>query len=233
MGISISPKVKGLFDSRNRVEAPIGLLILMISLWVTSSALSQDYQPIEPMESRYSKAIRAEYAKCREKQDVTTQFFCMCKLLEEQCSAPRRLEHGDWNTVEFWPSDNPNEREVQFILFAEIDFMEGFSPINKGLVMTCIAGISEINIFVGENVDPSTDPVLYVGDDFVKVSFDVENKMLAFDDPATISTAFERRADVSITYTDLEDVERVLNFETYGFENVSKGWEKLCQKPSS
>lgn len=233
MRIDILPKAKKLVDNRDKVLALIGLLVLALSLWIAASAQSQDLQTEDPMESRYSQAIRAEYAKCRGMQDATTQFFCTCKLMEEQCESPRGLGHGDWNTVEFWPSNDPAEREVQFVLFSEFDFMGDFAPINKGLIMTCMAGISEINIFVGDNVDPHLDPVFYLGDELAKASYDTENKMFTFDDPSSIYAALIRGEDVSITYNDLEDEERVLDFETYGFDNASKGWEKLCREKAS
>jgi len=227
------PNIKSLADKVHSTKALISVSLMTLLLGFGASAQEQTYHQEDPMESRYSKTIRAEYTKCREKKDPTTQFFCTCKLLEEQCAAPRRLEHGNWNTVEFWPSNDPSEREVQFILFPDFDFLGDFAPINKGIIMTCMGGVSEVNIFVGDNVDSNVEPEFYIGETAAKARFIKEDKLFTFDEPEAVYAAFEKGEDVMISYTDLEDIERVLEFDTYGFDHVSKGWEKLCKEKSS
>ncbi|MEP3655645.1 MAG: hypothetical protein ABJO36_12180 [Litorimonas sp.] len=228
-----SPKIVKLANNRSKVGALVGLLLLILAIWITASAQAQISSAEKPMESKYSKSIRLEFAKCREKKDLVSQYLCNCEVLAKQCEAPRSLEHGDWNTVEFWPSNNPSEREVQFILFAELDLFGDFAPLNKGIVMTCMAGISEINVFVGNNVNPDVDSTFFLGEKSASVAFDLEDNIFTFEEPSVVYDAFQRGEDVSITYTDTEENERVLEFETYGFDTVSKGWEELCRKASS
>jgi len=218
-----------------RFWSALSVIALGLSWGVASFAGPQSYEQPDPMEDKYSKAIRAEYAKCRKEQNPMSQFFCTCRVLEKQCEVPRRLEHGEWYTVEFWPSDDEAEREVQFILMMDYDILGDFTPIDKGIVLTCMAGVSDINVFVGEHVNPDVPPVVTIEDNTFKGSFAQEGGayILGFENNAKVYGAIGQSKEMLVTYTDMEENERKLEFDTFGFDNVSKGWEKLCTSPLS
>lgn len=214
-----------------------GLTFLALGLYCSVAALAgpQDIHSPDPMQDKYSQRIRADYAKCRKETNPMSQFFCTCRVLEKQCKVPRRLEHGDWYTVEFWPSDDESQREVQFILLMDYDIFGDFAPIDQGIVLTCLSGASDINIFIGEAVNPDIKPVVAIQKDRFEASFVQEGGayILEFENDAKVYSALGQNKDILISYTDMEENKRNLEFETFGFENVSKGWEKLCTSPSS
>lgn len=218
-----------------RFWSGISVIALGLSWGIASFAGPQSDLTPDPMEDKYSKTIRAEYAKCREEKNPMSQYFCTCRVLEKQCEVPRRLEHGNWYTVEFWPSNDEAEREVQFILMMEYDVLGDFTPIDKGIVLTCMTGLSDINIFVGEHVNPDVKPHVTIGTDTFKGSFVQEGEayILGFENNAKLYGAIGKGSEMLVTYTDMEETERKLEFDTYGFDNVSKGWEKLCTSPTS
>lgn len=221
--------------SKSRRLCGVAGLVLSLTFSSACSASPQDEHSENPMQDKYSQLIRAEYAKCREEKNPMSQFFCSCRLLEQQCEAPRRPEHGDWNTVEFWPSNDESQREVQFILFMDYDILGDFSPMNKGVVLTCMAGISELTVFVGDNVNPDVRPFVTIHETEVQASFVNEEGayMLEFGNTPKVYSALETGEEMLISYTDMEDIPRSLEFNTYGFASVSKGWETLCTgKPS-
>jgi len=233
MKINFVQKVRLFAYSQTHIWSFLGIFIILLCLWIVSFANAQEQYPEDPMESETSQLVRAKFAVCREEKDLALRYLCTCKVLEEQCISPRKLTDGDWKTVEFWPSENPAEREVQFILFADIDALGEFAPINKGLVVTCMAGIAEINIFVGEDVDESDNPVVYLGDKASETSFDREDNLFTFTNVAEIYGAILMGDTLRLTYSDNEKIERELYFDTFGFDNVSKGWGKLCKETSS
>lgn len=218
-----------------RFWSALSVIALGLTWGIASFAGSQDYLSPDPMEDKYSKAVRAEFARCRIEKSPVSQFLCSCRVLEKQCEAPRRLEHGDWYTVEFWPSDDEDEREVQFILLMNYDILGDFAPINKGIVLTCMQGISEINVFVGEDVNPDVSPVITIGKTKFEGSYVKQGSayILAFADDAKVYSALDDGKEMLIAYIDMEENERELEFDTFGFDNVSKGWESLCTNPSS
>lgn len=218
-----------------RFWSALSLIALGLSWGITSLAGPQGHISPDPMEDKHSKAVRAEYAKCRKEKNPMSQFFCSCRVLEKQCEAPRRLEHGDWYTVEFWPSDDEAEREVQFILMMDYDILGDFTPIDKGIVLTCMRGVSDINVFAGEHVNPDVEPVVTIGEVTFKGAFAEEGGayILGFADNAKVYAALDKGKEMLISYSDMEEKTRNLEFDTFGFDNVSKGWEKLCTSPSS
>jgi len=218
-----------------RFWSGLSVIALGLSWGIASFATLKNDTNSDPMEDKYSKAIRAEYAKCRTENNPMAQFFCTCRILEKQCDAPRRLEHGDWNTVEYWPSDDKLEREVQFILFADYDILGDFAPINKGIVVTCFAGFSDFNVFIGENVNPDKIPDVMIDSQLHQASFENQDGswILGFKKSDQAYRALRDSKEMSIIFTDMENDEKTLEFDTFGFDNVSKGWEKLCMDPSS
>jgi len=218
-----------------RFWSAFSTIALGLSLGIASLAGPQGYEPPDPMEDKYSKTIRAEFAKCRKENNPMSQFFCSCRVLEKQCEVPRRLEHGDWYTVEFWPSDDVAEREVQFILMMDYDILGDFTPIDKGIVLTCMRGVSDIHVFVGEHVNPDVEPVVLIADEEFKGKFVQEGGayILEFKNTAKVFSAIGKDTEMLVTYSDMEETERRLEFDTFGFDNVSKGWEKLCSSPTS
>lgn len=218
-----------------RFWSALSVVAFGLSWGITSLAGPQGQASKDPMEDKYSKTIRAEFAQCRRENNPMSQFFCTCRVLNKQCEAPRRLEHGDWYTVEFWPSDDETEREVQFILMMDYDILGDFAPIDKGIVLTCMAGVSEINVFVGEHVNPDVKPVVTIEEKTYSGTFVPEGGayILAFDDNAKVYAALDKGKEMLVSYKDMEEKVRRLEFDTFGFDNVSKGWEKLCTSPSS
>lgn len=213
----------------------LSLLALGLSCSIAALAGPQDTRYPDPMQDKYSQKIRADYAKCRKEKNPMSQFFCTCRVLEKQCEVPRRLEHGDWYTVEFWPSDDEAEREVQFILLMDYDIIGDFAPMDQGIVLTCMSGVSEINIFVGETVNPDVPPLVTTEEERFDASFVKEGGayILELKDDAKLYGALSKNKDILVSYTDMEDNKQNLEFETFGFETVSKGWEKLCTSPST
>jgi len=220
---------------RQRYLGAISLITFGLTMAIAGFAGTQERQTLDPMEDKYSLEIRNEYAQCRKEKNPMAQYFCTCRVLEKQCEAPRRIDHGDWNTVEFWPSDDARDREVQFILFMAYDILGDFSPINKGVVMTCMAGVSEVNVFVGENVDPDITPTVTINDVGYTAAFENEDGsyILGFEETSKIYRALGSGKEMLITYTDMEETERNLTFDTFGFDNVSQGWETLCTSPKT
>jgi len=124
-------------------------VLVFILMFFNAVAVSAKTNATDPMQDKYSQEVRDAFARCREEKNPMTQSFCNCRVLEQQCETPRRLEHGDWHTVEYWPSDVEAEREVQFVLFMDYDILGEFAPIDTGLVMICMRGQSEVNVFIG------------------------------------------------------------------------------------
>ena len=213
----------------------LSVIALALSWGIASLAGPQGHVSPDPMEDKYSKAIRAEFAECRKEKNPMSQYFCTCRVLEKQCEVPRRLEHGDWYTVEFWPTDDEAEREVQFVLMMDYDILGDFAPIDKGIVLTCMRGVSDINVFLGEHVNPDVEPTIIVGETKFKGTFVEEGGayILGVTDNVKIFAALDKGKEMLISYSDMEENERNLEFDTFGFDNVSKGWEKLCISPSS
>jgi len=200
-----------------------------------TQAQAQDRYPADPMQSKYSQEIRKAFAECRAENSPLSQYFCTCRVIEKQCEGPHRLEHGNWNTVEFWPSDNESEREVQFILFLDYEAMDDFAPLESGLVTTCVQGNSEVNLFIGNDVDTEVAPTIWMDhkiissemandDGSLVISFPDENKMFEM-----LRTGRVLRAE----YQDIEGVEKQAEFDLFGFDEVSRGWDKLCTTPDS
>jgi len=214
----------------------ISLVLILAALAVNVAAYaSPPGSNGDPMQDEQSREIRDDFAKCREVDNPMSQFFCNCRVLEKQCEAPRHTEHGQWNTVEYWPTENEADREVQFILFMNYDILGGFSPVDTGLVLTCLGGNSDFNIFVGEDVDPDSKPRVEIGDDIFDAGFEhVEGDwIVGFEDNPQIFKALSESDEMGVTYRDLEDNERSLEFATAGFNAVTKGWEPVCERPSS
>lgn len=209
-------------------------IILIFALTVIAIADPQTPNS-DPMEDKYSQKVREEYAKCRKEKNPMSQFFCTCRVLDKQCEAPRRLEHGYWNTVEYWPSDDEAEREVQFVLLADYDILGDFSPVNKGIVVTCIAGVSNFNIFVGGNVDPDKSPLVMIDTEMHEASFENEDGswILDFEKSEKAFKALRSSKEMAVNFIDMDNDDKSLEFDTFGFDNVSKGWEKLCMSVSS
>ncbi len=209
--------------------------VLAISWGVVSLAGSQNLEQPDPMHDQYSQAVRAEYAQCRKEKSPLSQYFCTCRVLEKQCEAPRRLEHGDWYTVEFWPSNDEDEREVQFILMMDYDILGDFAPFDNGIVLTCMAGGSDLNVFMGRDVDPDVEPVVTIGETDFNGSFIREDDayILEFENNDKVFSVMTGGTKMTISYRDIEEKEREIEFDTFGFDNVSRGWEKLCSSPTS
>ena len=104
----------------------------IICILVPNLALAQAKSSNGPMEDEYSQTIRAEYAKCRDLNNSLSRFLCSCRVAAMQCDSPRRLEHGDWSTIEYWPSTEESEREVQFILLMKYDLLGDFDSRKRG-----------------------------------------------------------------------------------------------------
>lgn len=189
-----------------------------------------DPAPADPMHGDYSESVRKEYAKCRQGENMTSAFFCACELLEAQCTGPRRPEHKGWNTVEFWPSDNEAEREVHFMLFVDYDFLGEFAPLNTAIVFTCMAGTSDLNVFLGQNVEQNIKPIVTTDHAEYQASFEDDDgdAILRFDDMPEAQAALMRGGAMSVSYMDTEENERNLEFNTSGFSHVTQGWESLC-----
>jgi len=213
------------------------LLISLVSLLIATALLAVTAygQGADPMQDKYSKEIRAEYSKCRDLISPISQFFCACRVLEKQCEGPRKLDHGNWNIVEFWPSDEEAEREVQFVLFLEYNLLGSFDVLGSGAVMTCIRGHSEFTVFLGYEVDPTVPAQVRIGDVSYHGVFDQEggDVILTFEDTAKIYKALEESDVMIVTYTDLEKGRQTTEFDIFGFKAVTQGWEKLCTSPTS
>jgi|GEM_PF-6945938 len=214
----------------------IGLAITVAALIINFPAYTAPpASDLDPMQDKTSLEVRDAFAKCREVENPMSQFFCNCRILEKQCEAPRRAEHGQWNTVEYWPTNNEADREVQFILFMNDDLLSALSPVDTGLVMTCLGGISDLNVFVGQDVDPDTKPLAMIGEETFKGAFKEDNGdwILGFEDNDKIYRALSKGRTMDLTYRNMENAERSLEFTITGFGNVTKGWEPLCVRPSS
>lgn len=196
----------------------------------SSLAQSSSRKTADPTQDKYSQAVREAFSKCRAETSPMTQFFCTCRVLESQCEAPRRLEHGDWNTVEYWPSNNEADREVQFVLFVDYDILGEFAPLDTGLVLTCMGGVFDFNVFLGDNVYFETAPIAMIGNVKIDSEYDVEtgSLMLKFKSGRDGFDVISNNDNLYISYIDLEDKEHSFEFDVYGFDEVSKGWETLC-----
>jgi len=74
-----------------------------------------------------------------------------------------------------------------------------------------------------------------IGDQVFEASFTNESGdwILEFEDSEKIYKALRVSEDMDVTYQDMENKERSLEFSTAGFDAVTKGWEPLCVTPSS
>ena len=218
--------------SKYRRLAKVARLTFLVALMAGAQSCSQEAQRnnIDPMEDSYSQAVRDEYTKCREESSPFTQFFCACRVLEEQCDAPRRLEHGNWKTVEFWPSKDEAEREVHFVMSIGSDLFGDFDNSTTGLVMTCLKGTSELTAYIEEGIDQNVPPVARFGEELFAAYYKDEggDLIVNFEDPKAVFERLNYIPVVSISYSDSGGAEHTVEFETYGFDVVTQGWESLC-----
>lgn len=221
-----------LISTRRLTLALIFILLVNLVFAIIANSQKED----NPMESAYSIEIRKEYEKCRELDSPVAQYLCSCRILEQQCEAPRKDIHGNWNTVEYWPSNDPAEREVQFILFMSYDSLGDFRPNGYGVVYTCMGGESELNVFLGNDVDETVSPLIFIGDEEIEgfIFEDQENYMVEFSDTKKIFNTLANSKEISVTFEDFEGNENFLEFDSAGFVNAAKGWERVCEshKPS-
>jgi len=210
-------------------------VLVLILMFFNAVAVSAKTNATDPMQDKYSQEVRDAFAKCREEKNPMTQFFCNCRVLEQQCETPRRLEHGDWYTVEYWPSDDEAEREVQFVLFMDYDTLGEFAPIDTGLVMICMRGQSEVNVFIGENIDPFMAPELSVDDINIRSRFSEElgSVIVNFENAKEAFYTLSEGQTLRVVYDDLEGEHHEAEFELFGFDQVSQGWDSLCFSPES
>ena len=199
-------------------------------------ALAQANSLDDPMEDKLSQAVRAEYAKCRDLDNPLSRFLCSCRVAAMQCDSPRRLEHRDWSTIEFWPSNDESEREVQFILLMEYDLLGDFDPKNKGIVLTCRKGTAELEIYLGSDLTKTDDmPKVSIGNKSHRPILNEEEGVFFLSFPKTkdVFQILNQEPDIKVNYADKAEAKRKLIFDTYGFSNVTEGWEKLCTPASS
>lgn len=210
-------------------------LIALICLSASQFAEAQTQLPEDPMEDKYSQAIRAEYSKCRELTNALSRFLCSCRLLAVQCDAPRKLEHGDWNTIEFWPSKDAKDREVQFILLMNYDILGDFNPLNEGVVLTCREDFTGLDIFLGSDLNPDIKPVVTIGKKTYESDLrkDEDAYILNFKYEEKLFAALKRDLEITVKYSDSSKAKHSIMFDTFGFSQVTNGWEKLCALPSN
>jgi len=212
------------------------LFLLLANLLMVFVANAQTANKLEenPMESRYSKEIRAEYKACRELESPVAQYLCTCRVLEKQCRVPRKDLHGNWNTVEYWPTDDPSDREVQFILFMSYDALGDFRPDAYGVIYTCMAGEAALHIFLGNDVDESTAPLVTIGDQEIEGAIieDEESFLVEFFNTTEVFSALKKSEKISVAFEDFDGNENFLEFDSRRFANVSKGWEPVCSAKS-
>jgi len=215
-----------IFSKRRLILAFLFLLLANFLAVLLANAQTE----VNPMESRYSQEIREEYRACRELESPVAQYLCTCRVLEKQCQVPRKDVDGNWNTVEFWPSDDPADREVQFILFMSYDTLGDFRPDAFGVVYTCMAGEADLHVFLGDDVDESATPVVSIGDQEVEgeIFEDEDRFLIEFFNATRVFSALKKSEKISVMFEDLEGNENFLEFDSKGFANVSKGWEPVC-----
>ena len=206
------------------------IVFISLALAGCSNATPPTGEAQYPMEDQYALSIREEYAECRRNNNPMAKFFCNCRILEKQCKGPRKLQHGDWNTVEFWPSDDPAEREVQFILFLSYDILGDLAPLDTGVVMTCVNGISELNAFVGNDIDAESKPVVNIDNVKFEATLDIagDDHVLGFVDNRKAYKAMRKSHRLTVSFFEIGGTEKNLEFDTLGFDEAAKGWETLC-----
>lgn len=210
-----------------------GCLLTAMLIPAFTSAQQDNFQ--DPMEDAYSQEIRQAYAECRQKGNPIAQFFCNCRVLEKQCEAPRKLEHGDWNTVEYWPSSDPAKREVQFVLMLSYDIIGDLAPADTGIVVTCMAGVSELHAFVGDDISPEDPFTVHIDNKPVSAAFEEieDNYLISFQNNRAAYNALRKSDRLTVSFISGEGETSELEFDTFGFDQVSKGWDKLCSKIES
>ncbi len=204
------------------------LFLLLVNLMMVFAANAQTDE--NPMESQYSQDIRNEYKACRALDSPVAQYLCACRVLEKQCAVPRKDIHGFWNTVEYWPTDDPADREVQFILFMEYDSLGDFRPDAYGVVYSCMAGEADLHIFLGDDVDESISPIVLMGDTELdgEILEDEDHFLIEFFNTTRVFNTLKQSDKITVVFEDLEGNENYLEFNSQGFANASKGWEPVC-----
>jgi len=223
-----------LISKRRLFLAFLFLLLANLAFAILANAQTLDMSNENPMESKYSQEIRNEYKACRELESPVAQYLCTCRVLEKQCRVPRKDLHGNWNTVEYWPTEDPADREVQFILLMKYDSLGDFSPDAFGVVYTCMAGEADLHVFLGDDVDQSISPIVFIGDDEVEgeILEDDGRFLIEFFNKTRVFNTLETSKNISVIFEDFDGNENFLEFDSRGFANVSKGWEPVCSAKS-
>ena len=208
----------------------LGVTVLVFVM--VMDAFAQDH---DPMNDKYSMDARAQFAECRALNSPIAEFLCNCRTVEQQCEAARHPQHGAWKTVEYWPSDDEADREVQFLLFMDYDILGGFDVLNTGLVMTCMQGVSDFNVFVGQFIDPESPPFVSIAGEKFEAKFLQHDEQWYVNMPKTkaVYSALQNARFMTVDFTDFEETAVSLEFETEGFTQVTLGWEKVCHGTSS
>lgn len=215
---------------KSRLIGLVSALGLVSLLATTLSVAAAD-----PMQDQTSLIIREQFAQCRDMGSEIEQYYCTCSVLEKQCEAPRKLEHGDWNTVEYWPSNDEADREVQFVLFASYDMLGEAIPVNSGMVMTCMAGNSDLKIFVGNDINESVAPVIDIDGQSFEADYYTEDGeyLLGMQNTDTIYDAMKASKRLGVVFQKSDGTDVIAEFQTFGFEAVTLGWQNLCFSESS
>ena len=186
--------------------------------------------PTAPLPPMTTPEIRAAFAECRAKDNEVSRFFCECELLDRQCESARHPTHGEWRTMEYWPSDDVGEREIFLFLAPRTDTLERLDEPQQGLMVHCINGSKTVTALLGGNVKVGSETAISTEDTPWPATLDEHdmNVMLVVDGPTAFTDALARSDTAHVSYAD-EWGDRVeLTFDTGGFNAARAAWDAEC-----